>query len=153
MRTLPLAEIELLHRLEIFAVLSAATLETLAREARPVGFPAGSVVVREGEAGDEFYAIRDGEVAVDRGGERLAIRGPGDGFGELALLFDVPLYRDRHRARARIELLAIGHEAFLRSRSPASRQRCTAWRRTSRRSITRSARGVRARTAGLDPDP
>ena len=92
--------------------LSAAALETLAREARPVSLAPGTVIVQEGEPGAEFYAIRAGEVAVDRAGERIAVRTVGDGFGELALLFDVPRTATV-TAITPVELLAIGRDAFL----------------------------------------
>ena len=70
------------------------------------------MIVQEGEPGAEFYAIRAGEVAVDRGGERIAVRTVGDGFGELALLFDVPRTATVTAITA-VELLAIGRDAFL----------------------------------------
>jgi len=56
----------------------------------PVAVAEGDVVIREGEPGDRFYVIEQGEVRVTRGGADLATLGPGDFFGEIALLRDVP---------------------------------------------------------------
>ena len=88
--TVPQVEIRLLSSLRIFAPLSAPTLETLARELKPIHVPAGSCVIREGDPGDQFYAIADGELEVTRNGSRLSEIGRGDGFGEIALIRDVP---------------------------------------------------------------
>jgi CRP/FNR family cyclic AMP-dependent transcriptional regulator len=46
----------------------------------------GKVIIREGGAANAFYAIEDGTVKVERGGEHIADLGPGDVFGEQALL-------------------------------------------------------------------
>jgi CRP/FNR family transcriptional regulator, cyclic AMP receptor protein len=46
----------------------------------------GKVIIREGGSANAFYAIEDGTVKVERGGEKVADLGPGDVFGETALL-------------------------------------------------------------------
>jgi CRP-like cAMP-binding protein len=46
----------------------------------------GKVIIREGGAANAFYAIEDGTVKVERDGEHIADLGPGDVFGEQALL-------------------------------------------------------------------
>ena len=86
----PVVEIALLRSMSLFAPLPAPAIEGLARALEAVDLPAGSVVVRMGEEGDRFYAIAEGEVEVSRDGVPLARLGRGDGFGEIALLDDIP---------------------------------------------------------------
>jgi hypothetical protein len=86
----PQAEIQLLRSIRIFAVLPAPALEGVARQLAPVRVGAGTVVVREGDAGDSYYAIGDGVLSVHRGGAQVATLGRGEGFGEIALVHGVP---------------------------------------------------------------
>jgi hypothetical protein len=86
----PRDRIELLRRVAIFAPLPAPELERLASALEAVRVDRGSVVFAEGARGDRFYVIAEGEVAVEHGGRRIQQLGPGDFFGEIALLRDVP---------------------------------------------------------------
>jgi MFS family permease len=88
--TVPIVEISLLRSLNIFAPLPAPVLESLARSLDPERVAAGTVVIREGEPGERFYAIANGEVEVSAGGRQLAIRRRSEGFGEIALLRESP---------------------------------------------------------------
>ena len=65
-------------------------LERLSRDAIELGVPAGAPVVTEGEPGDLFYVLLDGEVVVTRHGEEVRRLGPGSSFGEIALLHRSP---------------------------------------------------------------
>jgi MFS family permease len=87
---LPIVELARLRALAIFAPLDAATLEGLARCLDPREAAAGTAVVREGELGDLFYVVADGELDVTVKGIQVGSLGRGDCFGEIALLRDVP---------------------------------------------------------------
>lgn len=108
----PVVEVGLLRRLPLFAALDAPALESLARALEPVEAPAGSVVIREGEAGDRFYVIATGEIEVSRGGAPVAVLGRGDGFGEIALLREVPRTATCTAASA-ASLYALAKDDFL----------------------------------------
>jgi MFS family permease len=86
----PQVEVSLLRRLPIFAPLPAPSLEGLARVLVAEHVAPGDVIMREGEAGDRYYAVADGTVSVTRNGQLLAELGRGDGFGEIALVHHVP---------------------------------------------------------------
>jgi hypothetical protein len=88
--TVPIVEISLLRSLRIFRPLPAPAIEGLAHSLLPVDVRAGTIVVREGDVGDRFYAIADGELEVTQNGRSLRRLGRADGFGEIALLRDVP---------------------------------------------------------------
>jgi CRP-like cAMP-binding protein len=83
-------EIALLRGLTLFSPLAPPELEALARSLEPVDAAAGEAVVREGDPGDRFYAVADGQLAVTQEGRRLRLLGRGDVFGEIALLHEVP---------------------------------------------------------------
>src|SRR3954452_7964602 len=70
----------------LFRNLFADTLERLAQAREPVDFPAGEVLVRQGDEGTCYYAIVSGEVEISRSGRRVATLGRGEGLGEIALL-------------------------------------------------------------------
>jgi len=87
---IPQVEIRLLRSIRIFAPLPAPALEAVARELVPLRVAAGTRIITEGEPGDRYYAVADGELEVRRGPELLTRLGRGDGFGEVALIRDVP---------------------------------------------------------------
>jgi len=70
----------------IFADLDEETLRAVATFAAETSAPAGEHLMSEGDYATDFMAIEEGEAEVVRGGERLATLGPGDFFGEMALL-------------------------------------------------------------------
>jgi MFS family permease len=86
----PVVEIALLRSMPLFAPLPAPALEGVARALERCDLPAGAVVITMGEEGDRFYAIASGEVEVTRNGKTVARLRRGAGFGEIALLEDVP---------------------------------------------------------------
>ena len=85
----PASQLALIERVTIFAPLSLVAKERIASHLVPVDVAAGDVVIRIGEAGDRFYVVADGELTIDAGSQSMHA-GPGDFFGEIALLHDVP---------------------------------------------------------------
>ena len=84
------AELELLQRTSIFAPLPYAALRRLAASLGEHRAAPGDAIVRQGDEGDLVYVIAEGRAAVTRDGGALRELGPGDVFGELALILDVP---------------------------------------------------------------
>ncbi len=79
-------DIDLLRAVGALSVLPLPAVEHLARRLEPVAVPAGSVVFAQGDVGDRYYVIESGEAVVLGDGRTLATLGPGEGFGEIALL-------------------------------------------------------------------
>lgn len=87
---IPERELALLRSLDLFAPLPATTLEGIASRVVRVPAAPGVVLMREGDPGDRFYVVAEGEVEVTRDGRAVATLSPGDYFAEIALLRDVP---------------------------------------------------------------
>jgi CRP-like cAMP-binding protein len=96
----------------MFAPLPLAVTDWLMAELEPRQFPAGTVVMREGEPGDQFYLIVDGSAAVSVQGVPRPSLHRGDCFGEIALLRDIPRTATV-TAQQPLSTLALGREEFL----------------------------------------
>jgi MFS family permease len=83
-------ELRVLASVPIFAPLPGGSLEHLASRLVPLRVEPGTVIVREGDAGDRFYIVAEGEIEVSQYGRPISELGPGGYFGEIALLRDVP---------------------------------------------------------------
>lgn len=79
-----------LRELPAFAHLSSEGLTDVLGRGSWITVPPGEPILRQGDEGDAFYAIRSGRADVFRDGEQIATLGPGDHFGETALLDDAP---------------------------------------------------------------
>ena len=89
--TVRIREIRVLERIPFLAALPPYELEHLAQSVRWRWFPAGIPVVTQGEPGDAFYIVVDGQLSVTVDGRlRPHTLNPGDGFGEIAMLHRVP---------------------------------------------------------------
>ena len=101
-----------LERLPLFRGCTAAELRLVGRFSELVHVPDGEVLVREGRPGHEFFAIAEGRARVDRRGRTVAMLGPGDHFGELAILGQG--HRDATViSSGPLELLVLDERAFL----------------------------------------
>ena len=119
----PQVQIQLLRLVPIFAPLPAPELEGLARALEPVHVAAGATVIREGDAGDRFYAIAAGELQVTKAGHDVSTLRRGDGFGEIALIEEVPRTATV-TATTDAELFSLTKEPFilaLTGHAPAAR--------------------------------
>src|SRR5919206_4780048 len=78
--------LETLQRVPLFEGLERRELEAIANTMRERTFAAGQTVTQEGAGGAGFFIVADGEGEVTVHGERRGSIGPGDYFGEIALL-------------------------------------------------------------------
>lgn len=106
------SELALLRSNPIFAPLAEVTLEMLAGQLIPVTASAGEAIFRQGDQGDRYYLIADGRVEVSIEGEPTRSLERGEGFGEIALLRDVPRTATITAATA-LELYALERDHFL----------------------------------------
>ncbi|MGA8988641.1 MFS transporter [Aeromicrobium sp.] len=104
--------LDLLRQIAIFAPLTPGTLEGLARHSVFVPVRAGDVVLEEGGYSDRFFVIDSGLVEVTQQGVVLRREGPGEFFGEIGLLRDVPRTATITAVEDTI-LLALDREPFL----------------------------------------
>jgi putative ABC transport system ATP-binding protein len=81
---------EFLRPIDLFKALTPQQLTDVAEHVKKRHFAAGETIVREGEPGEEFFVISDGEVEVIRADHEVARLGPGDFFGEVALISGEP---------------------------------------------------------------
>jgi CRP-like cAMP-binding protein len=79
-------KVDALRHSTLFEGLSRKQLVQVARLSEDLEVPAGKVLCKEGEIGQEFFVIIDGEVEVTKNGKRVATRAAGEFFGEIALL-------------------------------------------------------------------
>ena len=102
---------EVVEQASVFAPLSIAAKERLAAALVPLEVAAGEVVIRAGDVGDRFYLVADGVLEIVGEGVQ-AIAAPGDFFGEIALLRDVPRTATVH-ALMDSELYVLSRADFL----------------------------------------
>ncbi len=112
-------KIDLLRRVPLFASSSKKELSEIALIADEIDLPKGKVLIREGDQGKEFFVLVDGTVDVIRGGRKLTSMGPGDFFGEIALVAKKPR-NATIKATSPVRALVINERSFraLLERSP-----------------------------------
>jgi CRP/FNR family transcriptional regulator len=79
-----------LKKVPLFATLDNKELEQISSTMRERRFKAGDTVTQEGAGGVGFFIVQEGEAEVDVGGETKGVVGPGDYFGEIALINESP---------------------------------------------------------------
>jgi hypothetical protein len=115
----PERELALLRGVPLFAPLAMTIIEQLASALEPHRFDAGTVIVSQGDRGDCYYIIARGSAEVIHDGEHVTDLGEGEGFGEIALLRDVPRTATV-QSRSEVEILRLGREAFMSAVSGSS---------------------------------
>jgi CRP/FNR family transcriptional regulator, cyclic AMP receptor protein len=80
------AQVNLLSGVALFAGLTKKEAGFVLQFMRDHDYPAGRVIVEEGETGGRFFLIVSGTVVVTRRGRRIRRLGPGDSFGDIALI-------------------------------------------------------------------
>lgn len=108
--------LEQLKGIQLFSGLKQPALELIARIAQEEHHKKGTKIFRHGDPGEKLYLILNGRVRISRevpgmGEEALAILGPGQMFGEMALLDESPRSADAN-VHENCELLAVPRDGF-----------------------------------------
>jgi MFS family permease len=108
----PARHVELLRGISMFTPLPEPSIESLAQNLVPVSLAADTVVFRQGDPGERFYIVGEGEVEIEVDGRAGNVLGPGQYFGEIALLRDVPRTATV-TTRTDTQLYALDREEFI----------------------------------------
>jgi MFS family permease len=108
---IPERELALLRGVPMLAPLPMTVLEQVAGDVSEVSYADGEPIILEGEVGDRFYILASGRTSVTSAGEERPALGPGDSFGEIALVRNVPRTASVV-AIGPVEVLALNRDAF-----------------------------------------
>jgi CRP-like cAMP-binding protein len=81
-------KVDALAKAPLFSALSKQELGALAKATEDIEVEEGKVLTREGDLGREFFVIVEGDVSVTQDGNEIRRLGPGDFFGEIALIYE-----------------------------------------------------------------
>lgn len=114
----------MLSKVPLFAGLGERELAEVGRLADEVTVRSGKVLTEEGASGHEFFVILDGTIDISKAGKHVNTMGPGEFFGELALLGKAPRTATATAATP-ATLLVVGHREFtsLLANQPAIRDK------------------------------
>lgn len=104
-------KLEHLGKVRLFAAVPKKQLSLIGRASDEVRVAPGKVLVEQGKPGFEFYLIISGTATVSRNGRKVASLGPGQYFGELAVLDRRPR-NATIKADTEMELLVLGQREF-----------------------------------------
>ena len=104
-------KVERFSQVQLFSACSKRDLSRIAALAEEVEVPAGRILMRQGDLGQEAFVIADGRAKVTIRGKRSAQLGPGDCFGEMALLHRAPRSATV-TAESDMRLLVLGSRQF-----------------------------------------
>ena len=103
---------ERLKQVPFFSSISKKDLGSVAQQTDEIDVSAGKVLARQGDVGEEFFLIDAGTAEVTRDGQRLANLGPGDFFGEMALLEDTDRRNATVTATSAMSLIVMTRASF-----------------------------------------
>lgn len=103
--------LEYLTKVPLFSACSKKDLALVARHSEHLSVPSGTVLTNEGRVEYEFYMIIEGKASVKKKGKEVNVLGPGDFFGELALLDRAPR-NATVVAKTDLEVVLLGQREF-----------------------------------------
>ena len=104
---------ELIRQVPLFARCSREQVKQIAQLADEIDLREGTELTREGAAGREFFVLLEGTADVERNGEKINALGPGDFFGEIALISQEPRTATV-RASSPVRALVVTARSFRR---------------------------------------
>jgi CRP/FNR family transcriptional regulator, cyclic AMP receptor protein len=104
-------KLEKLRQVPLFSRLGARETERLGMLTDEVDVPDGQVLTQQGASGSEFFVVLDGQVAIEKDGQRVATMHPGDFLGEIALIDGRPRTATA-RAEGATRLLVLSRSSF-----------------------------------------
>jgi CRP-like cAMP-binding protein len=103
---------EALGRTPLFKDLSKHELGELAKATEDLEVDEGRVLMREGDLGREFFVIVEGDVSVTKEGEEIRRLGPGDFFGEIALVYENARRTATVKATSPLRFFVLTRQSF-----------------------------------------